>query len=583
MLVLVKNCLVWYSRIKILYNRDVKMDISKQIVDQRILGIIKENPKLFTESDEKNVSKAFLLLGVASYLDIEISEAEQYVTDGSKDGGFDAAYIVDGSDMQLNVILFQSKYTRDLTKDSNFPSNAIEKSINTINSVFDPSNKIELNARSRAVVDEIRSLILDGKIPYVTFVMLNNGLKWTEEGNGYILNAFGTQEQVKFVHFNHTDIIKYINRTNDINTQISLCGKSIQEDFNYKRVIIGKVAASEIHGLMKKYGDSLLEKNIRRYLGKNSVNTEIINTLTDENMNQNFFFYNNGITLICNKFSYNALQHDNWIVRLEGLQIINGGQTCKTIFNTIEENPDINYSNVYVLTRIYEVSDEENIVQDITYATNSQNPVDFKDLKSNDEKQVLLELGAKQLGYVYKRKRDNSSNVNTIPATVAAEAVLSVWKNKPHIARYRKNDLFDSYYNAIFADINASQMILAVLIFRYCDTMRKKISTDPNISAFRSFETHFAANIFGKILLQEKELKISNVDHRNFSVLIEYFESNKNRIFEKAEKLLSGMLQDYFRTKKLNLLDGRTLASPFRRFDLFDSYICNDIWWKENI
>lgn len=55
--------------------------------------------------------RLFLFLGVASYLDIEISEVERYVTDGSKDGGFDAAYIVDGSDMQLNVILFQSKYT----------------------------------------------------------------------------------------------------------------------------------------------------------------------------------------------------------------------------------------------------------------------------------------------------------------------------------------------------------------------------------------------------------------------------------------------------------------------------------------
>lgn len=104
---------------------------------------------------------------------------------------------------------------------------------------------------------------------------------------------------------------------------------------------------------------------------------------------------------------------------------------------------------------------------------------------------MLLELGAKQLGYVYKRKRDNSSNVNTIPVTVAAEAVLSVWKDMPHIARYRKNDLFDSYYNAIFTDINASQMILAVLIFRYCDTMRKKISTDPNISAFRGGKNSF--------------------------------------------------------------------------------------------
>ena len=48
------------------------MDISKQIIDQRIQGIIKENLDFFIENEEKNISKSFLLLGVASYLDIEI-------------------------------------------------------------------------------------------------------------------------------------------------------------------------------------------------------------------------------------------------------------------------------------------------------------------------------------------------------------------------------------------------------------------------------------------------------------------------------------------------------------------------------
>lgn len=558
------------------------MDISKQIVDQRIFGILKENSQLFSDSEDKNISKAFLLLGVASYLDLEISEAEQYITDGGNDGGFDAAYIVDGSDMQLNVVFFQSKYTRDLSKDSNFPSNAVEKAVNTVSCVFDPSAKINLNQKSQQVVNEIRSFILDGKIPYVTFVMLNNGLTWNSDGNNHIKNKFNNQEQVKFVHFNHSDIIKYINRTNKIKTQLSLCGQAIQENFNYKRVIIGRVSALEIHRLMKEFGDSLLEKNIRRYLGRNSVNIEIINTLKDESKNQNFFFYNNGITFICNKFGYNALQHENWIIKLDDLQIINGGQTCKTIFNTIEENPNLDYSNVFVLSRIYEVSEDENIIKDITYATNSQNPVDFKDLKSNDNIQLLLETGARELGYVYKRKRDNSSNFNTIPISVAAESVLSIWRGKPHIARYRKNDLFNIYYNTIFSELNAAQMILAVLFFRYCDTMRKKSSTDKDISSFRSFETHFVAKIFGKLVLLNKKLTIDEINHKNFAEIFEYFEKNREFLFDNSEKLLCSMLKNYLTSSTLSDLDGRTLASPFRRFDLVERYIDNENWWKEN-
>ena len=558
------------------------MNIAKQIVDQRLRGLIKENPSLFCETGEKNISKAFLVLGVSSYLDLEAAEAERYHTDGGNDGGFDAAYIEEGSDMQLNVILFQSKYTRDLDKDSNFPSNAVEKAVNTVACVFDPNANIKLNDKSLDKVNEIRSFILDGRIPHVTFVMLNNGLSWNEDGKNHISNRFSNDEQVDFVHFNHDDIVRYINRNKKINALISLTGQAVQENFNYKRVMIGKVSVTEIHKLMEEYGDSLLEKNIRRYLGKNTVNNGMIRTLLDTQKNQNFFFYNNGITLVCEKMSYNGLQQQNWLVRLEGLQIINGGQTCRTIFQTIEENPNIDYTNVYVLVRIYEVNDDENIIQDITYATNSQNPVDLRDLKSNDEMQILLETSAKELGYVYKRKRDTVFSPQSIPVTVAAEAVMSVWRKMPHIARYRKNDLFDSYYKKVFTDLNAAQMILAVIIFRHCDNLRKKKADNPNTDAFRPFETNFLAFIVGKLLVESNNVESDKIDHKNFQTLLSDFEGRKDEYLKKGEDLLKAMLENYLGEAHLQKLDGRTLASPFRRYDLIARYVENEKWWKEN-
>ena len=330
------------------------MDIAKQIIDQRVYKILADNPDLFSADDaERKRSKAFLLLGVASYLDIDIAEAMQYITDGGNDGGFDAAYIEENQDSQLNVVLFQSKYSRKLDNDSNFPSNSVEKAVNTVKCVFDPSARIQLNDKSKEKVDEIRSFILDGHIPYVTFVMLNNGLSWNQDGQNHIDNAFADQEQVKFVHFSHKDILNYINRSQSIEAQLNFSGKAIQEDFNYKRVILGRVAVGEIYKLMDEFGDRLLEKNIRRYLGKNVINEQISQTLLSGDKRQNFFFFNNGITLICEKFSYNGLQERNWNVKMKRLQIINGGQTCKTIYQTLKEHSDINFSQVYILVRLY--------------------------------------------------------------------------------------------------------------------------------------------------------------------------------------------------------------------------------------
>lgn len=267
------------------------MDIAKQIVDQRVNKILEDNNSFFINEDtERRKSKAFLLLGVASYLDMDIAEAVQFITDGGNDGGFDAAYLVEAQDAQLNVVLFQSKYSRKLDADSHFPSNAVEKAVNTVRTVFDPAADIVLNPKSKEIVDEIRSFILDGQIPYVTFVMLNNGLSWNQDGENYIKNAFMGQDQVRFVHFSYKDIIGYINRLKPIDTQISLSGKAVQENFNYKRVILGRVSVREIYKLMEQYGERLLEKNIRRYLGKNAVNDGISETLQDDGKRQNFFF-----------------------------------------------------------------------------------------------------------------------------------------------------------------------------------------------------------------------------------------------------------------------------------------------------
>lgn len=549
------------------------MDIVKQIIDQRMNKILLDNPELFADKDEERKrSLTFLLLGVASYLDVDIAEATQYITDGGSDGGFDAAYIEETQDSQINVVLFQSKYSRKLDNDSNFPANAVEKAVNTVKCVFDPSSNIELNEKSRQKVAEIRSFILDGKIPYVTFVMLNNGLSWNKDGQNYIDNTFHNQDQIRFVHFSHNDIINYINRSVPINTNVKFSGKAIQEDFNYKRVVLGRVSVSEIYKLMNEYGGRLLEQNIRRYLGRNTINEQIGNTLLSDDKKQNFFFFNNGITMICEKFRYNGLQEKDWNVIIDKLQIINGGQTCKTIYQTLKDNPEKDFSQVYILVRLYEVNDDEEIVQDITYATNSQNPVDLRDLKSNDKIQILLETGAKDLGYVYKRKRDSIGNANVIPSTVAAEAVFAVWRGKPHLAKYKRSEFFDKYYDEIFTDLNAAQMIVAVTIFRYCDNYRKKMSDDTDVSAQRPFSQYFMAYMIGKRLLGETGITVDGLTHKTFNTVMKNWNDNCEVYYSEEERKLISILRKYF-NNDLDRIDGRTMAAVFRRFDVLIEYL----------
>jgi hypothetical protein len=551
------------------------MDIGKQLVDQRVTKILEDNAPLFafySNDEEKRRSLAFLLLGVSAYLDIDIAEAYQYITEGGGDGGFDAAYIDQTSEINLNVVLFQSKYKRNLEKDSNYPANAMQKAVGTVKNIFDPGRELQLNDRSRKVVTEIHSFIADGVIPYVSFVMLNNGSKWNCEAQDYIDNEFSGINQVEFVHYNHNDILAYVTRHDAINDTLALSGAAVKEDLNYKEVILGRVSVTEIARLMDQYGNGLLEQNIRKYLGINAVNKAIRDTLLDDAKRSNFFVYNNGITMVCKDFKYNAFQQHNWKVRVQGMQIINGGQTCKTIHQTLREHSEKDYSQTTVLLRLYAVGDDESIVEGITRATNSQNPVDFRDLKSNDRLQLMLEQGARDLGYTYKRKKDNQTTTDVIPSSVAAEAVFAVWRQKPHLAKYKRGEFFNAYYNEIFTGLNAAQMIIAVLIFRMCDNNRKKPSCDDDVSAQRPYSHYLLSALIGKKILEYFSFSVDKLTHLNFNEVKAYFDDNRGELYDDAERHLVGRLARYLHASIYGE-DGRTIAAQFRRFDFTENAI----------
>jgi len=562
------------------------MDIAKQIIDQRISGIIEkysqndEYAQYFKEGEgERNRSKAFLLLGVASYLNLDLSEAIQYITEGGGDGGFDAVYIEPMQDSVLQVTLFQAKYVRDLSRNKAFATNDIEKAVNTARYVFDPKRTLNLNPISKAYVDEITSYLLEGRIPQVKFVMLNNGDKWNLDGQAYIDQAFAENDQIIFEHFNHQSIIDKIHQPKDADISLRLSGKAIREDFNYKSVLLGRASVLEIGRLLEECGESLLDANIRKYLGANLVNRKIRETLLDDEHRQNFFFFNNGITMICDRFKFNGLQEKDWIVNIEGLQIINGGQTCKTLHQVLKENPDVDFTQVYVLVKLYEISADDDIVNQIILATNSQNPVELRDLKSNDYYQRNLEMGASDLGMTYKRKRDHlGRNPQAIPSTVAAEAVLAIWRDKPHLARYKKTEFFDQYYEEIFAHLNAAQMIIAVMIFRFCDHYRRKLDASSEIVAQRPYSQYFIAYLMGQMILRKHDLKIENLTHQNFEEIRKYFEDHKDELYRFSENKLIDVLKEHF-SKELAHVNGRTMSALFRRFDLVETYFKDEKWW----
>ena len=402
------------------------------------------------------------------------------LTEGGNDAGVDGLHIGEIEDDEFYVTLFQGKYRVKGPERANptFRKTASRRSWIRSAVLFDPYRAVVLNARIEPLVQEVRSLIRDGYIPTVRVVLCNNGARWTAQADAWIDDAKQSYgEQVEFLHFNHDAIVISLRRGDRIDAIVALSGQAIVEDMNYMRVLVGRVSVREIGRLFAEHGDQLLQRNIRRYLGHvNRVNSDIRATLLDPERSDKFYFYNNGITVVCDRFDYNALQRADYQVRLSNMQVINGGQTCKKIQQTLSVDGAPGAEDAYVMLRIYQLPDEAaDVVQEITKATNSQNPVDLRDLRSNDEWQRALELGVEELGYEFKRHREEGGvGPGAVTGATVAEAVLAIWRERPHQAKFRRREHFGKLYETIFKDLNAAQALLATLIFRMVEGRRRE-------------------------------------------------------------------------------------------------------------
>jgi AIPR protein len=551
------------------------MDINASIIDQRLGSVtdairLQANEELHINEAGKLKSLAFVYLCVKTILDLDDDSAFDCLTEGAGDFGVDAMHISEEYDGEFTVSLFQGKYKNNLEGDANFPENGLESLIKAVKYLFDPTTKLNhINPRLLAKVESARSLIRDGYIPQVRAIACNNGLIWSVAAEEAIRRT-GFGEQVTWEHVNHERLVKILQASRPVKETLQLSGKAIVEDMEFSRVLVGRISVAEISTLIERHGERLLERNIRRYLGLqgNRVNEDIRQTLMGGEKS-NFYFYNNGVTLTCDTFSYNALQNGDYQVRIENLQIINGGQTCITIAKTLQELNLLGQdAQAYVLLRLYQLpSDNHDLVQKITYATNSQNPVDLKDLRANDQRQQRLEMDIQQLGYSYRRKRSETSVRSTdITSGVAAEAVLSVWQEKPHQARFFAREHFGKLYGSIFTDqLNGAQVVLAVELYRIAENRRKRPeSHDPDLVRYASC---FIAMQMGRRLLSDMKLQRKDVSHQNFQVAHQMIGQKGEDYFNGSVGDIEAALRELYGEQEVSL---QQLSATFRRGDLID-------------
>lgn len=218
----------------------------------------------------------------------------------------------------------------------------------------------------------------------------------------------------------------------------------------------------------------------------------------------NFWRYNNGITITCESISEPPPSHPGEITKvkrylIKSLQVVNGLQTIEALY----ENPKREEwgDRVKVMVRIIPTSlefsaDPENarlLEEHIAEYSNSQTPIEPRDLRANDSVQREIERVLSTvytLRYIRKVGEQRGSPgrpgiSRRVDNEKAAQAALAFWWNYSYEAKAKKRLIFEKkqsamkgYYEMIFNGQTTAEYVL--LPFLFWDQTRQFIRKHAN-------------------------------------------------------------------------------------------------------
>ena len=382
-----------------------------------------------SEKENKFYTRALAALAVVMRCGIEYDVAAQSITDGYHDMGIDAVY---NDTTQKKLILVQSKWRKDGTGSvSQEEANTFAEGIRRLlNFDFDGCNA-KLAAKQQEITAAIRDMDYQ-----IEMVFCHTG---NQDMNDYALRPFNallgqvneddSTDLLIFAETKLQDIYEYLangqNSDNIVLDDVLLTNWGMI-DGPFK-AYYGSIPVSAIGEWYNQYGNRLFAKNIRYYKGSTEVNQGIKEVLKTQP--EKFFYYNNGIKILCSKITKKAAYstgRDVGLFALEGVSLVNGAQTTGVIGAVCAEDPDAVASARIFIQMIDLGNAEDDQATQITKLSNTQNRIDGKDFVSLDPQQdrLRMELSLAGFQYLYKAgsKIDDPEHQISLDETIIAQA-----------------------------------------------------------------------------------------------------------------------------------------------------------------
>lgn len=401
------------------------------------------------------------------------------------DLGMDAVNIIGDVDAAETIIqLFNFKFRGSFNEDKTKEETSLSRSTKFLEFLLSEQSEILKlpNDKVRENLLKINSLLNSNTMCNIKLYMVSNEANgFSSESNQY-MDILEKSYGMRIINISLDDIIGYFVSSRSDKECKFIVDKSDflsfeKDDLSTQKSYVTKMSLIDLiritcnnTELNKNYNIendmnirnakldfSLLYDNVRGYLGETDYNKNIKNTLK-ENYKE-FFMLNNGLTITSVGVDSEIVNSGKrYLFTLKDFQIVNGGQTIRSIYNFLDtENSEEDIQHLretFVLVRIFKISAEDELKNRIAEYTNSQNAIASSDLKSVDKIQIQIESYFKEEKILYNRKagqlgEDGVEYEYRISKEKLAQILYSAF-GFPDRASNQKKRLFQEYYTEIF-------------------------------------------------------------------------------------------------------------------------------------
>lgn len=433
--------------------------------------------ELAPDLSESEFFETFVTEEILRNYGLSNEEIDAGIIGGGNDGGIDAIYVFIndrllvpdfdfehvGSEPVIKLVIIQAK------RSSGFSSEAINKLIESAHDLLNMETPLKnfstkYNAQLISTIDDYRLAIteLAGKFPTLEFqyfyvtkgdsTKVHPNVRQRIEALRDEISRYFSEFNFDFHFLGARDLIT-LTRQQSIDT-LEL---RVQEYLTIgdEGIVCLVTLADYYRFLIDPSGERrqvIFDSNVRDYEGSVEVNKGIRKTLADTKGPANFWWLNNGVTIVATKAPLMGKS-----LHLGNPKVVNGLQTSQEIYEFFKKKEKVD-DNRLLLVRVI-VTDDDDIRNQIIKATNSQTRIPPYSLRATEQIHQDIEVFFKQNGLYYDRQKNYYKNMGvprkkivTIP--YLAQSVAAIILQEPNNARGRPTNLIkdDEKYSQIFSE-----------------------------------------------------------------------------------------------------------------------------------